>query len=223
MSEKPSKILIGIGVLVAVVGAGILVGWWGSREKPAPPFRPPVETTPPTLAAASNPVAGGSTVSTPPRPAPAPAAAGPATGSVAAAAATNVIADWENRLDVILGSDDDDTNKVKQLLAMFPRLPEEGQDEVAQHLSNLVPDDDYTPLGQILENPKVPESVLDVLMSDVLNRPNAVKLPLLLQVAQNPDHPKADEAKDLVELYLDEDDPAKWPQKMQEWLKENPD
>jgi len=56
-----------------------------------------------------------------------------------------------------------------------------------------------------------------------LNRPNSVKLPQLLQVTQNPDHPKADEAKDLIELYLDEDDPAKWPDKMQQWLKENPD
>ena len=139
------------------------------------------------------------------------------------AGATNLLADWEDKLDEILGSDEDDTNKVKDLFAVFPRLPEEGQAEVAQHLSNLVSDDNYTPLGQLLQNTKLPDSVLDVLMSDVLNRPNSVKLPQLLQVAQNPDHPKADEAKDLIELYLDEDDPAKWPDKMQQWLKENPD
>ena len=138
-------------------------------------------------------------------------------------ATTNLAANWEDKLDDILGSDDDDTNKVKQLYEMFPRLGEEGQVEVAQHLSNLVPDENYTQLGQLLQKAKLPESVLDVLMSDVLNRPNSVKLPALLQVAQNADHPKAEEAKDLLELYLDEDDPAKWPQRMQEWLKENPD
>jgi hypothetical protein len=146
-----------------------------------------------------------------------------ATNAPATTAATNLLAGWEDKLDEILGSDQDDTNKVKDLFAIFPRLPEEGQTEVAQHLSNLVPDDNYAALGQLLQDTKLPDSVLDVLMSDVLNRPNSLKLPELLQVAQNPDHPKADEAKDLIELYLDEDDPAKWPDKMQQWLKDNPD
>jgi len=52
---------------------------------------------------------------------------------------------------------------------------------------------------------QLPETVLDVLMADALNRPNGVKLPLLLEVAQNPDNAKAGEAKDLLELYLDGD------------------
>jgi hypothetical protein len=221
MMEKSSKIVVGVGIVVVVIGAGILVGWWGSRDKSAPQVRPSVETSSPVTSAVSKPAGGNPTVSPPPEKPMTPPAPLPVTG--AAPAATNQIADWENKLDDILGSDEEDTNKVKQLFAMFPRLPEDGQAEVAQHLSNLVADEDYRPLGQILENPKAPESVLDVLMSDVLNRPNAVKLPLLLELAQNPNHPKTDEAKDLVELYLDEDDPAKWPQKMQQWLKENPD
>ena len=59
---------------------------------------------------------------------------------------------------------------------MFPNLPEDGKEEVAQHLSNLVADEDYAPLGKLLTDATLPESVLDVLMADVLNRPNAVKL-----------------------------------------------
>lgn len=221
--QKSAKFLIGIGILAGIVGAGILVGWWGSREKPVPQTRRPLETQTimpapqnPSLAKMNEPASPVETVagrtSTP-----------PVTNTSPAVATTNLVAEWEDKLDDILGSEQDDTNKVKQLFEMFPRLPEEGQAEVAQHLSNLVPDDNYTPLGQLLQNAKLPESVLDVLISDLLNRPNSVKLPELLLVAQNPDHPKADEAKDLIELYLDEDDPAKWPQKMQEWLKENPD
>jgi hypothetical protein len=224
MMRKYSKILLGGALVAAVIGVGILLGWWGSREKPRPQATPSVATPSPLPAVGVKPPSTRPELTSGPPPT---AAVGtstpPATAAVPAAAGTNVIADWEDKLDTILGSDDEDTNKVKQLLAMFPRLPEEGQTEVAQHLSNLVPDDDYGPLGQLLENPKTSESVLDVLMSDVLNRPNSVKLPLLLQLAQNPDHPKAEEAKDLVELYLDEEDPAKWPQKMQEWLKDNPD
>jgi hypothetical protein len=215
--QKFSKVLIGIGILAGIVAAGIVIGWWGSRGS-APPPTPSVATPTPVQSPNNRPPPTGAESMT--------AAANPtvvATNTTATAAATNLLADWEDKLDEILGSDEDDTNKVKDLFAVFPRLPEEGQAEVAQHLSNLVSDDNYTPLGQLLQNTKLPDSVLDVLMSDVLNRPNSVKLPQLLQAAQNPDHPKADEAKDLIELYLDEDDPAKWPDKMQQWLKENPD
>ena len=63
-------------------------------------------------------------------------------------------------------------------------------------------------------------------MADALNRPNSVKLPVLLQVAQESDNPKASEAKDLLELYLDEDygtDWNQWQTKLQAWLKDNPD
>jgi hypothetical protein len=215
--QKFSKVLIGIGILAGIVAAGIVIGWWGSRGS-APPPTPSVATPTPVQSPNNRPPSTSAESTT--------AAANPtvvATNTTATADATNLLADWEDKLDEILGSDEDDTNKVKDLFAVFPRLPEEGQAEVAQHLSNLVSDDNYTPLGQLLQNTKLPDSVLDVLMSDVLNRPNSVKLPQLLQVAQNPDHPKADEAKDLIELYLDEDDPAKWPDKMQQWLKENPD
>jgi hypothetical protein len=215
--QKFSKVLIGIGILAGIVAAGIVIGWWGSRGS-APPPTPSVAIPTPVQSPNNRPPSTGAESTT--------AAANPtvvATTTTVPAGATNLLADWEDKLDEILGSDEDDTNKVKDLFAVFPRLPEEGQAEVAQHLSNLVSDDNYTPLGQLLQNTKLPDSVLDVLMSDVLNRPNSVKLPQLLQVAQNPDHPKADEAKDLIELYLDEDDPAKWPDKMQQWLKENPD
>ena len=33
-----------------------------------------------------------------------------------------------------------DADKAKQMLEMFPQLPADGQEEVARHLSNLVPD-----------------------------------------------------------------------------------
>ena len=82
------------------------------------------------------------------------------------------------------------------------------------------------PLGKLLTDSKLPEEVLDVLIVDVLNRPNSLKLPLLLEVARDTQHPKAAEAKDLLELYLEEDygsDWNKWQAKMEQWLKENPD
>lgn len=77
-----------------------------------------------------------------------------------------------------------------------------------------------------LTNADLPENVLDVLLDDVLNRPNSLKLPALLEVARSAQHPKAAEAKDFLELFLEEDygaDWDKWQAGMEQWLKENPD
>jgi hypothetical protein len=220
--QKISKILTVTGILAVVVVAGILIGWWGSRDHHRP-SQPPADAQSSTTTTLQSPSSTNSAASSVPAESGVPENTALSAASVASATATNPAPAWEEKLDDILGSDGDDTNKVKQLFELFPRLPEDGQTEVAQHLSNLVPDEDYAPLGQLLGNAKLPESVLDALMSDLLNRPNSVKLPELLQVAQTPDHAKADEAKDLLELYLDENDPAKWPQKMKDWLKDNPD
>ena len=152
----------------------------------------------------------------PPRPTHSPVQANP----------TNQVADWEDKLETILGSENEERQKVKQLLELFPRISGEGQVEVAQHLSNLVEDSDYESLQKLLLDPKLPEDVLDVLIADILNRPNGVKLPTLLDVARTPNHAKAEEAKDLLELYLEEDygaDWAKWQSSMEQWLKDNPD
>jgi hypothetical protein len=227
--QKLPKVLAGIAVIIAVIIAGLALGWFASKNV-TPPQKPDNRTSPPETAASNPapppPVALNTGITTTvvrnhgmqPMP--------PATNIEASAPASNLITNWEDRIDDILADDTDDTNKVKVLFGMFPRLPPDGQEEVAQHLSNLVEDDNYTPLGQMLKDAKLPEPVLDVLLSDVLNRPNSIKLPLLLDVASNPDHAKAGEAKDLLELYLDEDygtDWEKWRDKTKSWLKDNPD
>jgi hypothetical protein len=133
---------------------------------------------------------------------------------------------WEEKVDAILTSDIADNEKAKKMLEIFPQLAPDAQEEVAHHLSNLVPDEEYAPLGNYLTNAAMPEAVLDVLLEDVFNRPNSVKLPLLLDIARNAQHPKATESRDVLELFLEEDygnDWSKWQIKMDQWLKENPD
>jgi hypothetical protein len=140
--------------------------------------------------------------------------------------ATNTIAGWEDKVDEILGSASTEPEKARQMLQMFPTLPADGQEEVARHLSNLVSDQDYGLMRGYLTNAALPEDVLDVLLDDALNRPNSLKLPALLEVARSAQHPKAAEAKDFLELLLEEDygeDWGKWQAKMEEWLKDNPD
>jgi len=207
-----------IAIVAAVIGLGLVVGFWGTSR------------TPP----------GGTPLSNDPAQAPVP---GPVTdpntnlvvrhtnpGVVPSESpglpTTNGLADWESKVDAILTSEIPDNEKAKKMLEMFPLLSPEAQEEVAHHLSNLVPDEEYAPLGSYLTNSAMPEAVLDVLLEDVFNRPNSLKLPRLLDIARNPLHPKASESKDVLELFLEEDfgtDWNKWQDKMDAWLKQNPD
>lgn len=227
--EKTSRVLVGVAVLAGIVGAGLAIGWFATRGGPETPVAPPVQ----------EPVIAAQTAAKPPVVNPRePSATQPplvrtnppsVSASVAPQPAFPGIVrsnTWETKLDDILVSDTDDTNKVAELFAMFPTLPKDGQEEIAEHLSNLVEDSNYAPLGALLKNPGLDEAVLDVLLDDLLNRPNDVKVPMFLELARTPQHPKAEEALELLELFVDEEygnDWAKWDQAVKDWLKENPD
>lgn len=225
------SVLIAVGVMFGVLIIGRFAGWIGksptdvtSSTAPAPstpstpadshgsPPEPPTSLAPPPLATATpRPTPNVTPPPTTPPPAPAPA---------------GLITDWEQRIDDVLTAKDDENQKVKKLLEIFPHLPEDGQVEAAQHLSNLLPDEQYASLANTLTNAHAPEAVLDVLMTDVLNRPNAIKLSTLLDVARTPEHPKAEEAKDVLEVFVEGDcgnNWACWKEAIDKWLKENPD
>jgi hypothetical protein len=237
MMSKFPKIAVIVAIILVVVGIGIAVGWFGSTKphtnvhdvpavsdaqtsasEPKQTVSPRAEDIAKGKSPRHRPTAPGSNAVNLP--------GSPGSPSSASLNGTNGIPDWEDKVDAILTSDGEDTDKAKKMLEMFPKLAPDAQEEVAHHLSNLTPDEDYGPVANLLTNSALAEPVLDVFMEDVLNRPNAVKLPLLLEVAQNPQHPGAQEAKDVLELFLEEDygtDWSKWQAKMQDWLKENPD
>jgi hypothetical protein len=140
---------------------------------------------------------------------------------------TNQITNWEETVDALLRDDDSAPGaKAKQLLELLPRFPEAGQAEAAQHIANLIADEDYPAFGAWFTNTNTALSVQEVVLADLLNRPNALKLPLLLEAARTPQHAKATEAKELLELYLEKDyggDWDAWQQALDDWLKKNPD
>ena len=59
---------------------------------------------------------------------------------------------------------------------------------------------------------ETPSAVSTLLMNDLLNRHNSLKLPMLLAVASNGDHPLKDQAKDMLELFLQADYGTNWDQ-----------
>jgi hypothetical protein len=134
--------------------------------------------------------------------------------------------DWSDKVSDILGSASDIPDKCKEMLKLYPTLPDEGKLEVAGHLNNLVADEDYAPMAKIVTDPKVPGPVAEEILFDLFNRPDSLKLPILLQIARTPNHPAAKEALDDLALILEEDhgkDWAKWEQTMQQYFKDNPE
>jgi hypothetical protein len=215
---KILKVLGGVGIVVV---AGILLGWLGSRNPQPAPASADAGTSP----------GGGSNAT---RAALAPTnrmavvSKHPLAGTVGSQepAGSNLLTNWEDNIDEILTSEAPEAEKARKMADLFPRLPENGQVEVAQHLSNLVSDQDYSSLSRFVTNSALPAPVLDVLVADALNRPNSLKLPTLLEVARDPQNPKAGEAKDVLHLFLEEDygtDWAAWQAKVEQWLKDNPD
>ena len=219
--SKLSKFLIAVGAIATVVLVGIVLSRRASSG-PETDTQPSVaEPTPP--ASAETQRSSFFTKRTRRHPSQ-PLTNEGITG--ASTVATNLVTGWEDKVDEILGSDSSDPDKARQMLEIFPTLPEDGQEEIARHLSNLVPDQDFGLMRTYLTNADLPENVLDVLLDDVLNRPNSLKLPALLEVARSAQHPKAAEAKDFLELFLEEDygaDWNKWQAGMEQWLKDNPD
>ena len=227
MRIRPGIIIVVVVVFAALFG-GRKLGWFGGNPADAVNSLPTPEVTPDTSPASTPSQPARLTAPTAPRPVTQPA---PAKAAATALVTTSVpvqglITNWEERIDDLLTAEGAEDKKAVEMLAMLPNLPEDGQVEAAQHISNLLPDEQYAALSPVLTNAHTAEAVLDVLMTDVLNRPNGVKLNTLLDVARVPNHPKAEEARDVLEVFVDEnygEDWTAWSNAVQKWLKENPD
>jgi hypothetical protein len=130
---------------------------------------------------------------------------------------------WEMKIDQALNANVGEAETAQILINMLPSLPAEGQADAAQHISNLVLDDDYARVMPLLRNANLPEEVLDVFVTDLMNREDAVKLPALLEVAKIPNHPHHEEAQADLEIFLDQEhgtDWAKWDAAVKKYLQD---
>lgn len=201
-------------VVLAIVGGTL---WFLNSSKVPEPIRPKRTSSAATIASptpssATSPARGTPAAevarSQPPRPAGTPP--------------PRPLQDWELRIDEVLRSNADEAQTAKILINMLPTLPAEGQEEAAQHISNLTLDENYKDVLPLVKNPNLPEEVLDVLVTDLMNRDDAVKLPALLDIAKTPNHPHHEEARTDLEIFLDEDfgsDWGRWETAMKNYLK----
>ena len=145
-------VLIAIVAVFAVLIGGRFLGWYGGKPVGVTGTGEPADSassTSETPALATTPLKPN-----PPR----PVASATQPTQTAAVPTPAPIADWEEKIDGILTAQEEDGQKAKRLLAMFPNLPEDGQVEAAQHISNLLPDEDYASLAQTLTNAAMPEA-----------------------------------------------------------------
>jgi hypothetical protein len=138
-----------------------------------------------------------------------------------AASKSSEIPAWELKIDDALRSNADTAAIAQVLLQQVPSLPGEGQLASARHIVNLMPDKDYLSVLPYVRNTKLDPGFQEVVVSDAFNRPDAVKLPLLLAAAQTPKHPMAEIAKSTLGFLLDanfENDWGKWESAVKEAL-----
>ena len=205
-----------IGFVAVAVAIGIFVGWFAGGRNAAPAYVPDVTSTQPSE-------------TLPPQPAPKLPIPRPTLTATTNPASMNYPElqpppPWEEKLADIILSDKSDNEKAAQILALMPTAPESAQVELAQHLVNMVHDDNYTGTAGLLTNAATPAAVSTVLMNDLLNRNNELKLPMLLQLAQIGDHPHHEEAKEMLELFLQQDFGTNWDAwqtNLTAWLKDN--
>jgi hypothetical protein len=155
---------------------------------------------------------------TPPSPAEMPAAFPTPLPQVAVAATPGPAAQtgeapaWEAIIDQILRSNVSEAEMAQMLINILPSLPEDGQIEAANHIANLLPDSDYNSVRPLLLNASLPESVLSVFFTDLMNRDDPTKLNAFLDIAQIPNHPFHDEALSDLQIYLGDDYGTDWGQ-----------
>ena len=222
----PSSISKATVIIAAALICGGLVGWLATRNPAGSPPAPGSETT---VAAVTNPPdAPKSEAKTL-----VPSKADDLKARLRASRMkqspddTNAVTElpvWQQKIDDIILADEEIDQKSEKLLALLPTLKDpEQRVEAVQHLVNFVTDTNYATTATLLINPQTDEAVLQTLMADLLNRGNELKLPIFLQLAKDDNHPLVTEARELLQIYIQEDygtNWVAWDKAVQQWLKE---
>jgi hypothetical protein len=120
----------------------------------------------------------------------------------------------------------DIANTAQALINLLPKLTKSGQTECAEHISNLLSDEEYPRVLQIWGNPASDPDVLRVLATDLMNRPARVMMPAMLDAIKMLNHPYHEEAKTTMRTLLDQDhgdNISQWESAMNAFLEKEAD
>ena len=184
MNQKVATIALAMAA-VALVLVFLLL------PSPPPPAKPPAPRQASAAAAAAITSAD-------------PGSANTATssGPLGLASAPAPVVAWEDRLDQLLTAETDMATTVRGLVSSMRQLPPEAQEQYAAHAVNLCGDGQFGLLGEIYLNVQTPQAVTETIFSDLLNRPDTIKLPLLAKTLRNAAHPMAGRAEEILRTYI---------------------
>jgi hypothetical protein len=117
---------------------------------------------------------------------------------------------WSQAIDTILHEDGDVTEKAKRMSQLYSHLPAELQTECAQHLVNFSTDTSPEPLLEPLLSEKGNATAQGVLLLGLLQRTDKIRLPVLLKIASNANHPHTSEALQYLQFLLEADHGLDW-------------
>lgn len=123
---------------------------------------------------------------------PSPAAARPFRAAVpqGLTPGEQAVAEWERVVDGAIA----ETNTPVEIRAhavkeAFDKISEDAREENIRRLLNLTPNDQFGLVNEILFDKSYSENVLDAIFSDALNRPEAIKVPIMRKLVLDKKHP----------------------------------
>jgi hypothetical protein len=118
---------------------------------------------------------------------------------------------WEATIRKTLADKDaPDAEKGRRLLETIPTMPVEGREVAAEEAIKRIPNAEYRHAQAALANPAMFGTSVSVLFADLMNRPDEIRLPTLLMIARNPEHPYAPNARDNLNLLIGKDLGTDW-------------
>ena len=117
---------------------------------------------------------------------------------------------WSEAIDIVLRDSADSSAKSKRLIEMYAHLPASLQTEAAQHLVNFATDEHPEPVLEPLMNSRSGGTAQGVLLLGLLQRDDKIRLPALLQLARDPDHPANTDALQYLEFLLEHNHGSDW-------------
>jgi hypothetical protein len=201
--KKLFAVVIGIVVLAGIVG----LTWWAagtSAPRPKPSAADTKAATSVTQAADALPTLPGSQMPLPGSPVDPNAPPSSTPGAPSAKGMDPEV--FAERLHQVLINDSISHDQAATtLLDMLPAGNAEQQVELSQHAANLLSDEQYGRIRNLLLDPQVNADVKEVWYSDMLNRDPLINIPLLGDVAKQKDNPFQQEAIDTLSIILNPD------------------
>jgi len=86
----------------------------------------------------------------------------------------------------------------------FREMSEENRMEEVHHAMNLLPDESVAVMYGVLFDLTQPEEIMDVIFSDILNRDESIKNPMMEEIVKDKDHPMYVESARILDVIKDE-------------------